>query len=268
MIRAVLGAVLGAGIASAQPPSLGPGEVLILRPKRALVALPERGEPWLGISVHKPSKAVHDALHEVPEGVGFVVQDVVVNGPADLAGMQKFDVLWKINDQLVVNEAQFLVILHLSGAGDSVSLTIQREGKNRELKATLGKRPTHQRGREATDVLVMDGPLIPGMPEQFAESLRHEASIKGGGGTQVRLVREDSGFHWDQIDAAGVVILEGEVQGVHDLHFPGGTNVKLSQMLRVLIRAVEDSEKRARTGVRPPRVRQVLPPSKNKVPNP
>jgi S1-C subfamily serine protease len=107
MIRAVLGAVLGAGIASAQPPSLGPGEVLILRPKRALVALPERGEPWLGISVHKPSKAVHDALHEVPEGVGFVVQDVVVNGPADLAGMQKFDVLWKINDQLVVNEAQF-----------------------------------------------------------------------------------------------------------------------------------------------------------------
>ncbi len=81
-------------------------------------------------------------------------------------------------------------------------------------------------------------------------------------------MREDSGFHWDQIDAAGVVILEGEVQGVHDLHFPGGTNVKLSQMLRVLIRAVEDSEKRARTGVRPPRVRQVLPPSKNKVPNP
>lgn len=267
-VIAAMGTVLCTGFLAAQPPVLGDGEALIISPSKAPVLRLERGEPWLGISVHKPTKAVHDALEDVPEGVGFVVQDVVSEGPAAVAGVQKFDFLWKINDQMVVNEAQFLVLLHLNAVGDSVSLTVQRSGENREVTAILGERPTHQRGRKAADVLVMSGPPLPGMPQKFADSLRQEASIKGSGGTQVRLVRKGSGFHWEQLDAAGVVIQEGDLAGANDLRFPKGTNVELSKMLRVLIRAIEDAEKRAQAGGRPPRVRRVSPPSENKVPNP
>ena len=249
---------MGAAFTGAEPLQVS-GGTLILSPKRVPLLRPEQGEPWLGVSVHKASTAVHASLSKVPEGVGFVIEDVVVEGPAAVAGMRKYDYLWKLNDQLVINEAQFLVLLHLHKAGDVVNLTFQRNGQNSEVPVTLRERPTHRKGRAKADVLVMSGPPMPGMKTQFLESLRQEASIKSVDGTLVRLMRKGTGYHWIHLKSTGELINNGDVADMDALSSPDNdiSNPKLNTMLKVLIRVFEDAEKRAQGGERRARVRRV-----------
>ena len=75
---------------------------------------------WLGIEVSKPSPAVHAQLKGVPPGVGFVIDEVIVPSPAAEAGLRNYDFVWKMDEQLLINTAQFWTLLNLREAGDRV----------------------------------------------------------------------------------------------------------------------------------------------------
>ena len=258
-----VGLVVAAGVLPAERPLRSEGETLVVTLQR-----PQSGEPWLGISVHKPTEAIFSSLRGVPKGVGFVIQSVSPEGPATKAGLKKLDFLLKFDNQLVVNEAQFLVLLHLHKVGDSVNLTFQRSEENHEISATLCERPTSEKGRKEADVMVMAGPPVPGIAQHLIAKLRKEASVKADDGVTVRLVRKGEEFHWQQFNPDGMLIHEGDVKGVEDLRFTEGSNPELSKMLRILIRALEDAEKRAMSGERAARIRRVPPQTGPKVPNP
>jgi hypothetical protein len=214
-------------------------------------------EPWLGVSIHKPTDALYERLTSVPRSVGFVVHRVTEGGPAGEAGLRQADFLWKLEDQFLVNEAQLVVLLQQRKVGDTVSLTYQRDGENHEAKVVLRERPTEEMGRKEADIAMMNEPPVPGLPNQVVDILRQVAEIKGVGGSTVRLERQGEVFHWQQLDSIGAVIQEGDVKGVEDIRFPPGTNEDLAKKLRAMIRAFEDSERRAKSGVRSPRVRRV-----------
>ena len=76
--------------------------------------------PWVGVEVGKLDAAMRAHATGVPEGIGFLVTSVTADGPADQAGVKSFDILWKLDDQLLVNEAQFGTLLQMHGVGDSV----------------------------------------------------------------------------------------------------------------------------------------------------
>ncbi len=232
----------------------------------SLLRREEGAEPWLGVSVHKPEKERDIRMEGVPAGVGFVVHRVAEGGPAARAGLQQDDVLWKLGDQMLVNEAQFLVLLHLHEVGERVTLTYQRGRENHELEVVLGERPGSETGREEADVAVLSAPTVPGLPKQVIDVFRQEASIMGEDNVTVRLERKGEGFHWQQLDGEGKLMLEGPVNGVDDI--PEGANEGLASKLRALIRAFEDAEKRARSGVSSPRVRRVPRIGAKREPNP
>lgn len=96
------------------------------------------GDARLGLTVSKPDLSTTSHLPSLPPGIGFVVSDVEKDGPADKAGIHKLDLIWKMDEQLLVNEGQLATLLRLANPGDEVTISLFREGKHLDLKLTLG----------------------------------------------------------------------------------------------------------------------------------
>ena len=76
-----------------------------------------------------------------------MVKSIDDGGPAQAAGLTEFDLLWKIGDQMLVNEAQLATLLRLSKPGEEVILAGFRGGKPLEVKLKLGEAPAFARSR-------------------------------------------------------------------------------------------------------------------------
>jgi hypothetical protein len=109
--------------------------------KPAVIIASTGRAPWVGFEVTRADEVVRAQLPKLPKGMGFVISAVAANGPARQAGVQAFDVLWKWNDQWLVNEAQLASLLEMQKIGDTVQLTIFRAGEEKKLDVTLGAEP-------------------------------------------------------------------------------------------------------------------------------
>ncbi len=92
---------------------------------------------YLGIGPMELDQAYQDALG-VKEGV--VVSTVEKGQAADKAGVQRLDVITAVDGQAVRNPDEVVALISGRRAGDTVKLTIQRDGKTLHLAATLGDR--------------------------------------------------------------------------------------------------------------------------------
>lgn len=97
--------------------------------------------PWLGVNLERLDESARAQLGDLPHGVGLAVESIVENGPAAKAGIQPFDVLWRWEDQLLINEAQLRVLLRMRKAGDTVRFSVFRGGKDQVLTVTLAEQP-------------------------------------------------------------------------------------------------------------------------------
>jgi membrane-associated protease RseP (regulator of RpoE activity) len=82
---------------------------------------------------------VPDAVREqidLPDGVGLLVDAVEPGSPAAAAGLKRFDILTRFNDQIVCNADQLATLLRLRKPGP-VPLTILRGGRERKIQVTL-----------------------------------------------------------------------------------------------------------------------------------
>lgn len=91
---------------------------------------------WLGLGASSPEAVVRKQL-KLPAGTGLVVDTVVPDSPAGKAGLQKYDVLTKLDDQLLVNVQQLSVLVRAHKPGDDVKLTLVREGQLTTVTAKL-----------------------------------------------------------------------------------------------------------------------------------
>jgi hypothetical protein len=93
----------------------------------------------LGIDVSQAPAATRDQL-KLPRGVGLTVDAVHTDGPAKAAGIEQHDVLEKLNDQWLVNSAQFYTLCRGMKAGDEVALSVLHQGERKTVKARLEER--------------------------------------------------------------------------------------------------------------------------------
>ena len=100
---------------------------------------------WLGLQVAKPDATITAHLPSLPPGIGFVVRSVDENGPAKAAGLQELDLLWKLGDQMLVNEGQLAALLRLAKPSEEITLTGFRAGKPLEVVVKLGEAPVMKR---------------------------------------------------------------------------------------------------------------------------
>jgi|GEM_PF-2419777 len=94
------------------------------------------GMPGVG-AVHRPEAPAPTGL---PAGTGLTVTGVTAGSPAEMAGLQGGDVLARLNDQILINPAQFTTLVRTMKVGDVVNLSYVRNGEKMEVVATLGSR--------------------------------------------------------------------------------------------------------------------------------
>lgn len=72
---------------------------------------------------------------------GALILDVLKDSPADKAGLMKNDIVQRINGARSRSMDDLLSILTYFDPNDEVELTVTRDGREKKLKMTLGKRP-------------------------------------------------------------------------------------------------------------------------------
>ena len=119
----------------------------------------EAPRAWLGLKVAKPDATITAQVPSLPPGIGFVIRSIDADGPAHAAGLREFDILWKIGDQMLVNEGQMAALLRLAKPGDEIALSAFRGGKPLEVTAKLAEAPASNKGLpdEWVDAALMPG---------------------------------------------------------------------------------------------------------------
>jgi hypothetical protein len=93
---------------------------------------------YLGVSVVPAGETISAQL-KLARGAGLVVVYVDPEGPSGKI-LEKNDVLYKLNDQILVHPEQLAVLVRMFKPGDEVSLEIFRAGTLVNLKVKLGER--------------------------------------------------------------------------------------------------------------------------------
>jgi hypothetical protein len=94
---------------------------------------------YLGLNTSPAPAALQKQL-QLKTGVGLVVDAVDADSPAAKAGVKEFDVLHKLDDQLLINNEQLAVLVRSMEVGREVKLTVIREGKPQTMTAKLSER--------------------------------------------------------------------------------------------------------------------------------
>lgn len=212
------------------------------------------GEPWLGLVVAKPDETTSNQLPALPPGIGFVVTSLTKDGPAERAGVRKLDLLWKMDEQMLINEGQLATLLRLARPGDEVVLSVFREGKGLDLKVQLGelKKPSHDSVRTMLGDSVLrgeDGPM------RLVNVAAKKATFTNEEGVaEVRRVGDGDAVKIT--DAEGKILFEGVVRGRPEL-----TDVPRAWRKRVCVlrRGLEHAMSNESAPLRQPRPRIVPP---------
>lgn len=94
---------------------------------------------WIGLSVSPAPPALRHQLR-LPEGTGLVVDFVQPKSPGEQGGIKQYDLLEKLDDQILINPDQFAVLVRTYKPGDQVKLTLLREGKQDAISVKLIQR--------------------------------------------------------------------------------------------------------------------------------
>ena len=95
---------------------------------------------WLGIEALSLSPQIA-AANNLNSTNGVLVTAIYENSPADSAGLAVGDIIIEINDQPVGNGRWGIQEVAESRPGEDVNITLSRDGRLIQIKATLGARP-------------------------------------------------------------------------------------------------------------------------------
>ena len=71
-------------------------------------------------------------------GAGAEIDEVLANTPADKSGLQKGDVVTAVNGERVPDGIALIVAIRAHQPGETLEFTVERDGKERTVKITLG----------------------------------------------------------------------------------------------------------------------------------
>ena len=114
------------------------------------VAGKELARPYMGVVYTSIDRQFADA-NNLPVAEGALIRRsaagvstapaVVPGSPADQAGIREGDIITKVNDQTIDTDNPLDATLSLFAPGDTVTVTILRDGQTTTVQVTLGTRP-------------------------------------------------------------------------------------------------------------------------------
>lgn len=117
---------------------------------------------YLGISTAPVTEELAPHL-SIPPDTGLVVEVVASGSPAEQAGLQRNDIIARLDDQILIQPRQLSVLVANHKEGDKVKLVLVRQGKETDVTATLGKKeasvPAVELGRAVRGIAGEPAPL-------------------------------------------------------------------------------------------------------------
>ena len=172
---------------------------------------------FLGVAVANVSPELREQL-KLQRGVGLVVNHVEAGSPAEAAGVKRFDVLERLDDQILIEARQLSVLIRLRRAGDEVKLTLIRQAEPVTVTAKLAEKdmPSLEESRVPAKVLPLPRgkggdpfTAVPAKPGQFGiEWSDGELSIN---------LLQDQGRRIFARNKAGDVLFEGAIDTPEEL---------------------------------------------------
>lgn len=179
---------------------------------------------FLGVTASPVSPAMREQL-KLQRGIGLVVELVEKDGPADKAGLKQHDIIEKLNDQWIVNQQQLGVLVRLNKPGDTVKLTVVRQGERMQLDATLAEKEMFVSDEQDMIAVARAGmPLIEFAP---VEKLLDEKVWMGKDGDFLKAV--PGAFQFELAGGAEIVMVMKDDE--HTLHLTtkdGATTLKVT----------------------------------------
>ncbi len=115
---------------------VGDGETIVTGGVRKAYSLKSKPVTWLGVALQPISEELSAQLPIEP-GTGVVVGTILPDSPAQKAGLQKNDVLTKIDDSLVSDLNQVRELIAAKKDGEMVKVTYFRKGQQNTLDVKL-----------------------------------------------------------------------------------------------------------------------------------
>ena len=194
---------------------------------------------WLGLHLSKPDETTAAQLPDLPPGIGFVVKSIDEGGPAQVAGIAELDLLWKIGDQMLVNEAQVAALLRLSKPGQEIVLSGFRAGKPMEVRLKLGEAPNTKKPFTCD---MVESSIFPGGrsgPMRVVNVAEKSASFSAD--KERAVVRREGEIYLVKIEGPeDAVIFDGELAKDEALDkLPESWRQRIQVLCRTLDRALE-----------------------------
>jgi len=121
----------------------------------------QAGQPWLGIRTSPVDKQTKDFLG-LPMARGAVVSEIFADSPCLLAGLEAGDVIVRVDNRNLKDEAMLGNLMAKKSVGDKMKLSVYRDGKKTNLSFILGPGPVGIQGQPAA---FMESLTLPGTPE-------------------------------------------------------------------------------------------------------
>ena len=198
-----------------QVQGMGGDRVRVVRP--GVPGQPARLEraTWLGIACAPLPPDVRKKL-DLPRGMGLRIMQVEPDSPAQRAGMVAGDVLLRINEQQLFNEAQLRALIRTFKVDDEIKVNIVRGDKPMSVTAKLAER----------EMPVLDDVLMPmggGMLDFPLADVAGTITIGGAGtnvenmtridadGVETRLTNDGKERHLKIIGPGGKMLFDGPI---------------------------------------------------------
>lgn len=137
--------------------------------------------PWLGLKGQSVTFDIAKA-QGLERPLGVIVSEVYEDGPADLAGLRRGDLVLTIDDREVFDERGLKFLAATKSPGEDVSLQVLRGGEERDLLVKLAPPP----GASEAERVLLDGrhPFagveVVELSPRLAEEIGYEDSFASG----------------------------------------------------------------------------------------
>lgn len=95
---------------------------------------------WIGVEAQDITPELAESFH-LNEAEGALIAGVLRGGPADKAGVKPGDILLDINGKKVQDTSGMLTLISALKPGSSAMVKVMRNGSDKTLIATIGRRP-------------------------------------------------------------------------------------------------------------------------------
>jgi len=99
---------------------------------------------WLGVEVADVTPTTAENYGLDPAALGALIVGVFAGDPADVAGIEKGDLVVRIGDATIESSDDLVDAIALSGAGTTVEIELVRDGESVLLNVALGERPSEE----------------------------------------------------------------------------------------------------------------------------